>query len=323
MPQEPITVHLMVDEPSDGKRLDVVLALFLPDCSRNRAADLLRQGAIRVNGESKKPSHRVRAGDLIEGVLPAASPVDYHPESIPLHILHEDATLLVLNKAPGMVVHPAAGHTIGTVVNALLYHCKDLKGIGGELRPGIVHRLDKDTSGTMVVAKTETALNHLAAQFKSRAVEKKYLALVYRETRANQGNITLPIGRHPLHRKKMSVGARKSRFAETAWRVRERFKGATLLELSLKTGRTHQIRVHCAAIGHPIIGDSVYGWRKLKKAEVSTGLPLNAIRSAGRQMLHSWRLSLVHPETGQRMMFESPMPQDMKELIAELQGQKN
>ncbi len=318
MPPDTITAHFIVDELGVGKRLDFIISTLLPDCSRKRAAYLLRQGVIRLNGEEKKPSYRVHVGDLIEGVLPAATPVAYNPEPIPLEILHEDSSILVLNKPPGMVVHPAAGHASGTLVNALLYHCTDLKGIGGELRPGIVHRLDKDTSGTMVVAKSEAALNHLAAQFKSRRVEKKYLALVYREVIANKGDISLPIGRHPLHRKKMSVHSKKSRSAETHWRVRERFQGATLLDVELKTGRTHQIRVHCAAIEHPIIGDSVYGWRKLKKAESATSLPIEAIRSVQRQMLHAWRLSFSHPETDQRLVFESPMPQDMLDLISML-----
>lgn len=320
MPPKPVTVHFQVDELNDGKRLDVVISAFVSGCSRNRAAELARQGTIRLNGETKKPSSRVHEGDVIDGVLPEPEPTEYLPESIPLDILYEDTSLLVINKPAGMVVHPAAGHTEGTLVNALIYHCKDLQGIGGELRPGIVHRLDKDTSGTIVVAKSEDALNHLAAQFKSRQIKKTYLAMVYRVPESIEGKINLPIGRHTLDRKKMSVTAKRSRPAETHWRVQERFSRSALLQVDLKTGRTHQIRVHCAAVGHPIMGDHVYGWQKLNKAAAATGVSYDVIRSIQRQMLHAWRLSFDHPDTGKRMVFESPLPEDMLGLIDRLRG---
>ncbi len=314
MPEDQHAVHLIVPDQYVGKRVDVALSSLLHDCSRNRAADLLKLGIIKIGGEAKKPGYRVRAGDLLEGQIPALVATAYGPEAIPLNILHEDDGLIVINKPPGMVVHPAAGHTSGTLVNALLYHCDDLKGIGGELRPGIVHRLDKDTSGTMVVAKTEPVLNDLAAQFKVRHVKKTYLAYVYREPNEDEGDITLPIGRHPVHRKRMSVNSKRSRTAQTHWKVRERFEGAALLEIVLKTGRTHQIRVHCAALKHPIIGDTVYGSQKLKKAEALTRLSAEALRSVKRQMLHSWQLSFTHPLSGEWVSFESPMPEDMREL---------
>jgi 23S rRNA pseudouridine1911/1915/1917 synthase len=252
----------------------------------------------------KKSGYRVRAGEQIKGFIPPPEPVRFHPEPIPLDILYEDMHLIVVNKPPGLVVHPAPGHHSGTLVNGLLYHCPNLEGIGTKLRPGIVHRLDKDTSGTLVVAKTGFVHHHLSDQFKSRRIEKKYLALVLGEPRADSGTISDPIGRHPIHRKRMSTTSRKGREAETRWRVRKRIEGATLLELDLKTGRTHQIRVHCAAIHHPIIGDPVYGYRRISKQI-----------SAPRQMLHAWRLGFFHPATGEWMRFESPIPEDMQDLM--------
>ena len=234
---------------------------------------------------------------------------------------------MVLNKQAGLVVHPAPGHNSGTLVNALLHHCPDLAGIGGEIRPGIVHRLDKDTSGTMVVAKTADAHENLAGQFKNRKVQKKYLALVFGELKSDEGSLKLPIGRHPVHRKRMSTNAPGGRFAETSWRVRKRLNGVTLLELTLKTGRTHQIRVHCSAMGHSIVGDKVYRSRKwmqnidrLFQGKSSATAAL--LKAVSRQMLHAWQLGLSHPETGEVMTFESPLPADMTELIAKLEGKE-
>lgn len=306
-----------VDRPNAGRRFDLYLASILPDCSRSRAAELIKSGCVTVHGERKKPGHRLQAGDRLEGRLPEPVAAVYRPEPIPIDILFEDSHLLVINKRPGMVVHPAPGHPSGTLVNALLHHCTDLAGIGGELRPGIVHRLDKDTSGTMIVAKTEPALNHLAAQFKKRTIEKTYLALVHGQVKEDAGEILLPIGRHQVHRKKMSVQSRHSRTAETRWRARGRYSSATLLEVTLKTGRTHQIRVHCAAVGHPILGDTVYGGRKQKSPGIKDGIG-NTLAMPSRQMLHAWRLSFVHPVSGMSMTFESPMPEDMVEIIKKL-----
>jgi 23S rRNA pseudouridine1911/1915/1917 synthase len=239
--------------------------------------------------------------------------------------LYQDSHIVVLNKQAGLVVHPAPGHCRGTLVNALLYHCPDLKGIGGEIRPGIVHRLDKDTSGTMVVAKNVGAHKSLARQFKKRTVQKKYIALVYGEFRADEGTITLPIGRHPVHRKRMSTITHKGRTAETSWLVRERFRNITLLELTLKTGRTHQIRVHCASMGHPIVGDTVYCSRKRLKDTVrlfsgESSSKVAPLKTVPRQMLHAWRLGLTHPHTGEVMTFESPIPEDMEALMEKLEG---
>lgn len=310
--------------PSDqGKRLDVVVAAHLSDCSRSFAASLIADDKIRVDGQNKKPSYRVRVGDDIEGTIPEPEPIAFKPEPIEIDLLYEDRHLIVVNKPPGLVVHPAPGHYSGTLVNALLYHCRDLEGIGTKLRPGIVHRLDKDTSGALVVAKTAAAHEHLSQQFKARAVEKKYLALVFGEPKSNKGAIRLPIGRHPVDRKRMSTISTKHREAESLWKVRERFRGVTLLEVNLKTGRTHQIRVHCAAIHHPIVGDPVYCPRKLLKnilKNLSSQSPefTAVIASAKRQMLHAWRLGFQHPSTAKPMSFESPVSRDMADLIDSL-----
>ena len=259
-----------------------------------------------------KPSYRLKAGDSVSGQLPAPQPSGFQPEPIPIRILYEDAHIILINKPPGLVVHPAPGHFSGTLVNGLLYHCPDLGAIGAEIRPGIVHRLDKDTSGTLVVAKNAAAMEHLAAQFKNRTVLKDYLALVHGAMPGEIGAIRLPIGRHPVDRKRMSTRSRKGREAETGWRVVRGLGRFTLLELHLKTGRTHQIRVHCAAIGHPIVGDPVYGWRR-STADSGTIQPLLA--DVHRQMLHAWRLEIDHPAGGGRMRFESPLPEDMERLI--------
>jgi len=304
------------DAASSGIRIDVFLAGHLTDCSRSFAGQLIASECIRVNGRATKPSYRLKAGDVVSGRIPAPHPARYLPEPIPLQVLYEDAHIVVVNKPPGLVVHPAPGHYSGTLVNGLLHHCPDLGGIGAELRPGIVHRLDKDTSGTLVVAKNAVALDHLAGQFKNRTVRKDYLALVHGTMPSDSGTIRLSIGRHPVDRKRMSTRSRRGREAETGWHVVRRLVGATLLELRLKTGRTHQIRVHCAAIGHPIIGDPVYGRRRPAGGSAGMQALLGSVR---RQMLHAWRLEIIHPHTGARLRFESPLPEDMERLIAELE----
>ncbi len=316
---------ILVDESEHNQRLDAVVAAHLPDCSRSLAANLIGNHKILVDNQPKKPGYRVKSGEQILGRIPAPEPVEYKPEPIPLDILYQDSDLVVLNKPAGLVVHPAPGHSSGTLVNALLHHCPDLGGIGGEIRPGIVHRLDKDTSGTMVVAKNAEALEILAKQFKARTVRKKYLALVYGELKEDAGTIDLPIGRHPVHRKQMSTTTRKGRQAETVWQVREQFPGIALLELALKTGRTHQIRVHCAAMGHPVVGDPIYRNRKLLKNndKLSKAIPsplADQLQTIPRQMLHAWRLGFVHPQTGHGMSFESPIPADMQALIDALRN---
>ena len=313
--------------PADhNRRLDAVVAAHLPDCSRSLAASLIGDQQILVDNLPKKPGYRVKSGEQITARIPDPEPVEYKPEPIPLDILYQDSDLVVLNKQAGIVVHPAPGHSSGTLVNALLYHCPDLEGIGGEIRPGIVHRLDKDTSGAMVAAKNASALEALAKQFKDRSVHKKYLALVYGELAKNTGVIDLPIGRHPVHRKQMSTTTRKGRHAVTSWKVLERFQDITLIELILQTGRTHQIRVHCATIDHPIIGDPTYGPRKQLKNfnNMTERLPAaitDQLKTVHRQMLHAWQLEFHHPRTNERMSFKAPMPADMADLLAKLEGE--
>jgi 23S rRNA pseudouridine1911/1915/1917 synthase len=314
---------IIVEESDSGRRLDTVVASRLPGCSRSLAATLIGSQHILIDQQPKKPGYRLKAGDRIEGHIPAPEPVDYKPEPIPLNILYQDSHIIVINKQPGIVVHPAPGHSRGTLVNALLFHCPDLGAIGGEIRPGIVHRLDQDTTGTMVVAKHAEAQEELARQFKAREVQKKYLALVYGDTSSETGEIKLPIGRHPVDRKRMSTTTRKGRAAETAWKVRERYKGTTLLELTLKTGRTHQIRVHCTAIGHPVVGDRVYrSGKRLKDINRSysgeSPSMLALLKAVPRQMLHAWRLGFIHPHSGKGMRFESPIPTDMETVIEKL-----
>jgi 23S rRNA pseudouridine1911/1915/1917 synthase len=306
-----------------NRRLDTVVAAHLPDCSRSLAADLIGNQKVLVESHPQKPGYRVKSGQQIMVRIPEPEPVEYKPEPIPLNIMYQDSDIVVLNKQAGIVVHPAPGHSSGTLVNALLYHCPDLEGIGGEIRPGIVHRLDKDTSGTMVVAKNAQTLDALAGQFKARSVRKKYLALVYGELKKDGGTIDLPIGRHPVHRKQMSTTTRKGRPAVTSWRVYKRFQYITLLELTLKTGRTHQIRVHCSTMGHPIVGDPIYRPRKLfknlvKKTERLPAGGIDLIQTIPRQMLHAWQLGFVHPRTNETMSFESPIPDDMAELLGKL-----
>jgi 23S rRNA pseudouridine1911/1915/1917 synthase len=313
--QSAFTFHV---EPTDsGKRLDLYIAALIPDCSRSLATTLIRNGNIRVQDAVKKPGYRVRAGDEVHGHIPPPAPILFKPEPIPIEILHEDDHIIVVNKRPGLVVHPAPGHYSGTLVNGLLYHCPFLEGIGTALRPGIVHRLDKDTSGVLVVAKNNRAHQHLAKLFKSRRIQKKYLALVHGTMESDSGKISLPIGRHPVDRKKMSTKSRKSRVAETTWRIKERFEPASLIELDLKTGRTHQIRVHCAAIHHPVIGDPVYG-RKNTWKNVDRGQEL--FGSIKRQMLHARRLEFSHPATQETVCFEAPLPSDMQSVIEALRG---
>jgi 23S rRNA pseudouridine1911/1915/1917 synthase len=311
--QSAFTIH--VNPTDSGKRLDLYIAALIPECSRSIATTLIRNGTIRVQGAVKKPGYRVKGGDEIHGHIPSPAPILFKPEPIPIDILFEDDHIIVVNKPPGLVVHPAPGHYSGTLVNGLLHHCPFLEGIGSARRPGIVHRLDKDTSGVLVVAKNDRAHQHLAKLFKSRRIRKKYLAVVYGAMESDSGTVSLPIGRHTTDRKKMSTRSRKPRVAETAWRIRERFGPASLIELDLKTGRTHQIRVHCSAIHHPVVGDSIYGrkntWKNVAHAQDLFG-------SIKRQMLHAWRLEFTHPATQETVCFEAPLPKDMQDVIAAL-----
>jgi len=317
-------IRIQVQPSDEGKRLDVLVAALLSDCTRTFVAGLIGAEHIRVDGQPKKPGYRVKSGQRISGVIPPPVAVEFKPEPIPIDILYEDDHIIMVNKQAGLVVHPAAGHFGGTLVNGLLYHCPDLGGIGGELRPGIVHRLDKDTSGSLVVAKHAAAHTNLSRQFKSRKIQKQYLALVHGDVKKATGSIKLPIGRHPVDRKRMSTVSPRGRTAETDWSVKEQFKGFTLLEMDLKTGRTHQIRVHCDALHHPIVGDKVYRPRKLEKTivrdHVQADKILQVLKSVKRQMLHAWRLSFRHPHTGKAVSFESPLPEDMAQLIKRIRN---
>ncbi len=310
----------LVEEPEMGQRLDSIAASRIAGLTRSLAAFLIKKGAVRVEGDARKPGYRVHTGDRIRAVVPAPAPVAAAPEPMALDILHEDRFIIVVNKPPGMVVHPGPGHDSGSLVNGLLHHCPEIAGVGDETRPGIVHRLDKDTSGVLIAAKTHSAKCNLTRQFKSRTIRKTYLALAHGRMTSSSGVITLPIGRHPVHRKRMSVNSRGGRPAETRWGVKERLPGAVLLDVDLRTGRTHQIRVHCAAIGHPLVGDVLYCGRKTRRRHPSHAD--GPLRGARRQMLHARRIQFQHPDSGESVVFEADIPGDMKGLIAGLRASR-
>ncbi len=313
------TRRYVAGEEDAGQRLDVFLARHDDSLSRSQVPKALEAGRVLLNGKPPKAAVRLKAGDEILVQLPPPVLSEVLPEDIPLHIVYEDASLLVIDKPPGMVVHPGAGNRRGTLVNALLHHCRDLSGIGGVLRPGIVHRLDKDTSGLMIVAKSDPVHRSLAAQFQTRRVEKLYLALVFGDIKDEQGLVALPVGRHPVDRKKMSTRSRQGKNALTRWQVRERYGVATLLAAAIETGRTHQIRVHLAALGHPVVGDRVYG-NPRKVNEITDQELRRRLKGMARQALHACRLAFLHPATGRDMVFKSPLPRDMGELVAFLAG---
>jgi 23S rRNA pseudouridine1911/1915/1917 synthase len=305
------TVTVKVSLPS--ARLDTYLRGEFPAVSRGTIQRLIEEGHIRVNGRTVKPTHHPQAGEEIEVHWPDARPAEAQPEEIPLDILFEDKDLLVLNKPPGLVVHPAAGHEEHTLVNALLHHCAgQLSGIGGVARPGIVHRLDKETSGCLVVAKNDTAHQALAEQFAGRTMEKIYHAIVCGEVSREAGEIRAAIARHPSHRKRMAVTDGRGREAWTSYRVLERLRAATLLEALLHTGRTHQIRVHFLHLGFPVAGDATYGSRQNARLIEATGY------TAPRQMLHARKLGFEHPRKHKQMSFEAPWPEDFKAALSAL-----
>jgi 23S rRNA pseudouridine1911/1915/1917 synthase len=306
------TESFVVEQSLPGGRLDVFLHGRFPAVSRGAVQRLIEQGCVRVNGQVVKPTHTPRAGEQVEVRWPEARPSEVRPEEIPLEVLFEDGSLLVINKPAGLVVHPAAGHEEHTLVNALLHHCQgSLSGIGGVARPGIVHRLDKDTSGCLVVAKNDEAHLALAKQFEERTVEKFYNAIVLGQMDREEGEIRASIARHPTHRKRMAVREDGgSRFAHTSYRVLERLVHATHVEAAIHTGRTHQIRVHFQFIGHPVVGDDTYGAKANKRFAESTGY------TAPRVLLHSRQLSFVHPVTGKKMEFTAPLPADFEAALS-------
>ncbi|HEX5398021.1 MAG TPA: RluA family pseudouridine synthase [Verrucomicrobiae bacterium] len=304
-----------VEESQPGGRLDIFLRGKFPAVSRGALQRLIEQGHIRVNGQITKPTHSPRAGERIEIHWPDARPAEAQPEKIPLDILFEDRSLLVVNKPAGLVVHPAAGHEEHTLVNALLHHCAgQLSGIGGVARPGIVHRLDKETSGCLVVAKNDETHLALSKQFADRLVEKIYNTIVCGELARDSGEIRAAIARHPSHRKRMAVRDHDatSRAAHTSYRVLERLNGATFVGARIHTGRTHQIRVHFQFIGNSVVGDETYGAKQNKRLVELTGY------EPPRVMLHSRELSFIHPRSKKRMSFESPLPADFREALKRL-----
>jgi 23S rRNA pseudouridine1911/1915/1917 synthase len=302
-----------VSPEQEGVRLDNFLTYMMPDRSRSQIQRLIKEGLVRGPIADLRPSTAVKAGWVFVVDIPAPIEPVARPEPLPIPIVYEDSDVVVLDKAAGMVVHPGAGHDSGTLVNALLYHIKDLSGIGGELRPGIVHRLDRGTSGLMVVAKNDAAHQELSRQFAHREVEKEYSALVWGVVQAGR-RIDAPIGRDPSDRQKMSTRARRARHAVTRVTFARHFKGVTFVKVAIATGRTHQIRVHLSAIGHPIVGDKTYGGVHRRAAA-----NLRAVQRLERPFLHSSRLAFTHPSDGRRVEFDSPLPPDLQEVLDDIQ----
>lgn len=316
--------RFLVDEEESGERLDVFLSGQIRELSRSRIQKAIRSGDVLAGGsKASKPARKVHEGERIELVFSPPEPLRIAPERIPIDVVYEDEHLLVVNKEPGMVVHPAPGHDHGTLVHALLAHCTNLSGIGGVLRPGIVHRLDRGTSGLLVVAKNDEAHISLSRQLMERRVTRIYLALVWGEMPAPDGTIELPIGRSPGDRKRMAVVHEGGREAVTAYYVLDTFSPFQYIKLKLGTGRTHQIRVHLSHVGHPVVGDPDYGGRRIRKSSLSK----NEIETAGkamrlleRQALHAGVLSFLHPATSETLSFEAQPPEDFLSVLAFLRG---
>ena len=311
-------IHLKILPQHEGQRLDRYLADQRPELSRSRLQKLIVEGAVCINGKTTRSSYRLVAGDSITIDIPPPIDSTINPEDIPLDIFFEDDHVLVLDKPAGMIVHPAGGVTSGTLVNALLSHCTHLSGINGVLRPGIVHRLDKDTSGLMVVAKSDEGHRGLAAQLEARAMERRYLALIWGGFEADEGRIEAPIGRHPKDRKRMAV-SQNGRYAATRWKIKRRYDFLSLLSLALETGRTHQIRVHLAHLNRPVFGDPLYGGREERLSGIAPLFRRGAahlLAQTNRQMLHATQLTFAHPVTKKEMMFEARPPGDMQKILA-------
>ena len=294
-----------------GQRLDVFVVERFPELSRSHVQKLIEQGNVLVDGTVRKANYKLRGAEAVQVTVPQAEPISVEPEDIPLDILYEDKDIIVVNKARGMVVHPASGVYSGTLVNALLYHCQDLSGINGEIRPGIVHRLDKDTSGVMVCAKNDTAHLDLAEQIRTKTAHRTYWAIVHGNIKEEAGIIKGNIGRHPTDRKKMAIVRENGKPAVTHFKVLERFGEYTLVECQLETGRTHQIRVHMTSIGHPLVNDPKYGPKK------SSPFAING------QALHSLQLTLTHPVTKEEMTFTAPLPTDMEKILTGLRNKRS
>ena len=310
------TERLEVTGDHHGARLDHFVTAVVPRLSRARIQRLIRDGRVLLNQRTVRASHAVHGGDVVDLEVPPAAPAAPAAEALPLAVLHDDPDLVVVDKPAGMVVHPAAGHDRGTLVNALLHHVAGLSGIGGEERPGIVHRLDRGTSGVMVVAKHDAAHAELSRQFADREVEKEYLGLAWGLLNAGR-RIDAPLGRDPVDRKKISTRARRARTAVTRITGAERLRGLTLATIAIATGRTHQIRVHLASIGHPIVGDALYGGVRRHLAADH-----RALASLDRPFLHAWRLAFTHPRDGRRVEFETPLPADLQAVLDDLRRRR-
>ena len=294
-----------IEEPAE--RLDAFLADYFADLSRSRLQKLIKEGLVKVNDQKVKPSQSLEIGDEVEVFVPMATPVAVVAEDIPLEVIYEDEDVIVINKPRGMVVHPAVGNYSGTLVNALMHHCKDLSGINGELRPGIVHRIDKETSGLIIAAKNDKAHRGLVEQWQTREVKRYYKALLHGSMGEPGGTVDAPIGRHPKDRKKMAVVPLTGRHAVTHYKVLERFAKYTLIEAKLDTGRTHQIRVHTHYLNHPVVGDIIYGPKG--KSAVKIGM-----------LLHSASMEFRQPITGEIIKLEAPVPQDFAEMLEKLRS---
>jgi len=312
-------VTFVVTSQEAATRIDLFCAENDERFSRSQVKKAIGDGMVTVNGTLVKPNYRVREGDVVVVTRHVPEPSSCPAEDIPLTVLFEDESLIVLDKPAGIVVHPAAGHNRGTLVNALLFHCHDLSSIGGVLRPGIVHRLDKETSGVMVAAKNDMAHRSLARQFADHTVEKHYQALVVGDLFDDDGVVDQVIGRHPRDRKRMSTESTRGKTAETRWRVERRYGVSTLLDVRIMTGRTHQIRVHLDSIGYPIVGDAVYGKATQRIKRMPSGGARQALLSMRRQALHAASLAFRHPEDGEERCFTAPLPADMAAICAALE----
>lgn len=318
-------IERLTVEDGAGERIDAYIAAHLTELSRSAVSRLIDEGCVKVGGDPVKAKYKVKSGDEITIIIPPPAPTDISPEEIPLDVVYEDSDIIVVNKPRGMTTHPAPGAPAGTLVNALLARTHDLSGVGGVQRPGIVHRLDKDTSGLIVAAKCDQAHINLQSQIQKRTAKRKYLALVWGDAKFEKAVVDAPIGRHPTDRKKMAVVTQeaRSRTAVTDLTVVERLNGFTLLEASLRTGRTHQIRVHCSYIGYPVVGDPVYGGKRQlpgrfgirERAEFE-----RLLNDLGGQALHAYRLSFDHPRTGEKLELEAPIPNVMAALLDWLRG---
>lgn len=313
---------LLTVDPDDARqRLDVYLSHHLADISRSAVQVLIRAGEVLVNGLRVKPSYEIRPGERISVHLPVPQEQDrLVPQAMPLDILYEDDDLLVINKAPGVVVHPGAGHFEGTLVHGLLAHCPQLASQGAPLRPGIVHRLDQNTSGALVVAKSSGAYLHLIRQFKDRTVEKQYLALVYGNFAETRGQLTTDLGRHPVDRKKIAVLKGKDHPAVTHWQVQQAWDGVSLLRVTIETGRTHQIRVHLSYLQHPVVGDATYGGGRSKARSLKAEALRSVLIPVDRQLLHAQVLAFRHPRTDQALVFNAPLADDFAMVLRRLEA---